>query len=96
MSRVKNETGIKIEVIPGDKEAELICYGVRGCVSMGDEKHLIMGHRRRKRTFIVANDKKIFWKQSFDIGASRLLETFKPSNPITNTERIAKELEFSD
>ena len=36
--------------------------------------------------FIIANGKKIFWKQSFDIGASRLLESFKPSHPIINAE----------
>lgn len=86
VSRVKNETGIKIEVIPGDREAELICYGVRGCVSMGEEKHLIMDIGGGSTEFIIANEKKIFWKQSFDIGASRLLETFKPSNPIINAE----------
>ncbi|MCX6274378.1 MAG: Ppx/GppA phosphatase family protein [Bacteroidetes bacterium] len=83
---VKEETGIKIDVITGNREAELICYGVRGCVSMGDEKHLIMDIGGGSTEFIIANDKKIFWKQSFDIGASRLLESFKPSNPIINAE----------
>lgn len=83
---VKKETGINIDVITGNKEAELIYYGVRDCVSMGEEKHLIMDIGGGSTEFIIANDKKIFWKQSFDIGASRLLETFKPSNPITNAE----------
>lgn len=86
VNTAERETGISIKVIPGDKEAELICYGVRQCVKMGEEKQLIMDIGGGSTEFIIANNKKIFWKQSFDIGASRLLETFKPSNPITIPE----------
>ena len=36
--------------------------------------------------FIIANKKEIIWKQSFLLGAARLLEKFKPSDPITSEE----------
>ena len=36
--------------------------------------------------FILANGYQIFWKQSFLLGAARLLEMFTISNPITQPE----------
>jgi exopolyphosphatase/guanosine-5'-triphosphate,3'-diphosphate pyrophosphatase len=83
IAAAKKETGIAIKVIPGEKEAELIYYGVRQCVAMTDEKQLIMDIGGGSTEFIIADRKKIFWKGSFDIGASRLLETFRPSDPVT-------------
>jgi exopolyphosphatase/guanosine-5'-triphosphate,3'-diphosphate pyrophosphatase len=41
--------------------------------------------------FIIADNKGVKWKQSFDIGASRLLEQFKPSDPILPKEINALE-----
>jgi len=82
ISTVKKETGLNIKVISGDKEAELIYYGVRSSVPLRNEKQLIMDIGGGSTEFIIANNNKIFWKKSFDIGASRLLERFKPSDPI--------------
>jgi len=86
IATAKKEAGIKIKVIPGEKEAELICFGVRQCVDLGDSPHLIMDIGGGSTEFIIASSKKIFWKKSFDIGASRLLAEFKPSNPVTASE----------
>jgi exopolyphosphatase / guanosine-5'-triphosphate,3'-diphosphate pyrophosphatase len=86
IAEAKRVSGISIKVIPGSKEAELICKGVRQCVNMNDERQLIMDIGGGSTEFIIANASKIFWKHSFDIGASRLLETFRPSNPITASE----------
>ncbi len=85
------KAGINIQVIPGSKEAELIYFGVRQCVKMGEQKQLIMDIGGGSTEFIIANEKKIFWKQSFNIGASRLLEMFKPSDPVTPTEIVKLE-----
>lgn len=83
-------TGIRVKIISGDREAELICRGVRQCVDMGTEPTLIMDIGGGSTEFIIANEKKIFWKKSFDIGAARLLEIFKPSDPIS--EKDIKEI----
>ena len=82
----KKETGIEVQIISGDKEAELIYYGVRSAVKMNDSYSLIMDIGGGSTEFIIANKEKIFWKQSFLLGAARLLEKFKPSDPITNSE----------
>lgn len=86
VAEAKRKAGIHIRVIAGDEEAELICYGVRQCIGMNTESQLIMDIGGGSTEFIIANDKKIFWKKSFDIGASRLLETFKPSDRITQQQ----------
>ncbi len=66
---------------------------------MSSENSLIIDIGGGSTEFIIANNKRIVWKQSFLLGASRLLEKFKPSDPITNEELeaiskyILKELE---
>ncbi len=79
---VKKETGISVKAISGSREAELIYKGVRESIPIGSEKQLIMDIGGGSTEFIIADSKKIFWKKSFDIGASRLLERFKPSDPM--------------
>lgn len=86
INKAKEETGIEVELIDGQKEAELIYYGVRQAVRMTEEKVLIMDIGGGSVEFIIANNKKIFWKHSFEIGAALLLAKFKPSDPISEIE----------
>jgi len=86
VAAVKREAGIKVSVISGSREAELIYFGVRSSILAGKEKQLIMDIGGGSTEFILADNKRIFWKKSFDIGASRLLERFKPSDPIKVSE----------
>lgn len=86
VQKVKTETGVDIQVISGDREAELIYYGVRSAVEMTDEASLIIDIGGGSTEFIIANKNQIFWKQSFLLGAARLLELFPPSDPITDIE----------
>ena len=72
------QTGIQVNVIAGDREAELICAGVRQAVDLGEESQLIMDIGGGSVEFIIANQTTIFWKQSFEIGAQRLLDQFFP------------------
>ncbi|WP_026879789.1 hypothetical protein [Hymenobacter norwichensis] len=72
------QTGIKVDVIPGEREAELITKGVRQAVPLGQEKNLIVDIGGGSVEFIVADEDTIFWKQSFEIGAQRLLDMFFP------------------
>lgn len=82
----KETTGIDIEIISGDREAELIYFGVRSAVNMNDHPSLIIDIGGGSTEFIIANKNNIFWKQSFLLGAARLLDKFKPSDPIKETE----------
>lgn len=86
VQEAKNRTGIDIRVISGDREAELIYFGVRSAVKMSDQPSLIIDIGGGSTEFIIANKDKILWKHSFLLGAARLLELFPPSDPITDNE----------
>ena len=77
---------IPVTVIDGDEEAELIYYGNRMAVKMTDSVSLIMDIGGGSTEFILANDHTVFWKKSFLLGAARLLDKFKPSDPIGEEE----------
>ncbi len=77
---------IPIRVIDGDEEAQLIYEGNRRAVELDDKLSLIMDIGGGSTEFILCNQHQLFWKQSFQLGAARLLEKFKPCDPITEQE----------
>jgi exopolyphosphatase/guanosine-5'-triphosphate,3'-diphosphate pyrophosphatase len=84
--KIYEETNILVHVINGEREAELIYKGVSLGVRLMDEPSLIMDIGGGSTEFIIANKSEIFWKRSFELGAARLIERFKPNNPILATE----------
>lgn len=88
VEKIKFETGFDVEIISGNKEAEFIYYGVRKAVKMDNNFSLIIDIGGGSIEFIIANKDQIFWKQSFLLGAARLLEKFNLSNPITDEEIV--------
>lgn len=78
--------GIKVNVIDGESEAEYIYYGVRQALPLGDGVSLIMDIGGGSNELILGNAQQVFWMQSFDLGVSRLLQIFNPSNPIIPDE----------
>ena len=82
IQRVLDETGIKIQVISGEEEAELISLGVKQAMKI-PETSMIMDIGSGSVEFIICNDEKIFWKQSFEIGGQRLMDKFMKSDPIS-------------
>lgn len=86
VAEAKAKANIDIQVIDGSEEAELIYHGNRMAVKMTMDISLIMDIGGGSNEFIIANKDVIIWKQSFKLGAARLLEKFAPSNPITQEE----------
>ncbi len=80
---VKKETEITIDIISGDREAELIYHGVRQGIALGEKISVIMDIGGGSVEFIICNASRIFWKQSFEIGGQRLLEQFVLTDPIS-------------
>jgi len=81
--QIKENTGIEVEVIDGEREAELIYLGNRMAVNLRNEAHLIMDIGGGSTEFIIADHERVYWKHSFKLGVARLLEKFKPEDPIT-------------
>jgi exopolyphosphatase / guanosine-5'-triphosphate,3'-diphosphate pyrophosphatase len=84
--KIKESSGITTTIISGDLEAQYIYFGIRNSLSMGEEKSLIVDIGGGSVECIIGNHDKIFWKQSFEIGAQRLLERFHKHDPITAEE----------
>ncbi|SFS86969.1 Ppx/GppA phosphatase family protein [Mucilaginibacter polytrichastri] len=82
IDQVKAETGIRIETINGDSEASYIFYGVKASDVLSEATSLILDIGGGSIEFIIANNKQIFWKQSFEIGAARLMDKFHQIDPI--------------
>lgn len=94
---VFHRSGIRIKIISGDEEAQYIYEGVRQAIDFHEQNSLIMDIGGGSTEFIIANKAGLIWKQSFEIGASRLLQRFAPSDPIKQSEidEIIKFLEFA-
>jgi len=84
--QIHEKFGVEVVVISGEREAELIYHGVAQVVDLSTKKHLIMDIGGGSNELIIANKNQIFFKHSFPLGMSRLLEQFKLSNPITTQE----------
>ncbi|WP_175635738.1 Ppx/GppA phosphatase family protein [Pedobacter ghigonis] len=85
---VKEATGISIETISGDEEAELIYQGVKlsGAIQ---ELSLIMDIGGGSVEFILCNAEQLIWKKSYNIGAARLMQQFFKSDPLSDEDKQA-------
>ena len=91
---VKEQIGIDIDIITGEREAELIYKGVLQTLSDITGNMLILDIGGGSNEFILANNKEIIWKESFNLGMARLLEQFSISDPVLPEEIIALEKHF--
>lgn len=82
LDQIYTSTQIDIQVISGDREAELIFEGVRAANAVGASNELVMDIGGGSVEFIIGNKDDILWKQSFEIGAQRLLDKFHKKDPM--------------
>jgi exopolyphosphatase/guanosine-5'-triphosphate,3'-diphosphate pyrophosphatase len=96
IEEVKAKTGINIEIINGEQEAAFIYQGVKisGCLST--QNSLIMDIGGGSVEFILGNADGITWKQSFEIGAARLMDLFHRTDPIPPASIEALNLYLED
>lgn len=83
---VKQRTSIAIETISGDTEAGYIYKGVKSSGCLNNATSLIIDIGGGSVEFILANNREIFYKQSFEIGAARLMAMFHKTDPIDPSE----------
>jgi exopolyphosphatase / guanosine-5'-triphosphate,3'-diphosphate pyrophosphatase len=94
--QIKKILGVDVEIISGEREAELIYLGVRQTVDQVSNPFLIIDIGGGSNELIIANSEEIIWKESFPLGMARLNEKFKPSNPIKSSEIEALENYFEN
>ena len=71
---IMDRTGINIEIISGEREAELIYEGVNAALAIGKEPALIMDIGGGSVEFIIATENDLLWKHSFEIGSTNMKE----------------------
>ena len=77
---------LKVNVIRGEQEANLIYLGVRQALDLGNETNLILDIGGGSNELILCNSKQIHWVHSFNLGVQRLFNQFMPSDPISSIE----------
>ena len=93
---ITRDTGIRVRIISGDEEADLIFEGIRAALDLGEKNNLIVDIGAGSVEFIIGNATGLSWKKSFEIGGQRLLEKFQKHDPITNQEITALDTYFRE
>jgi exopolyphosphatase/guanosine-5'-triphosphate,3'-diphosphate pyrophosphatase len=79
---IKRNTGYQVNIISGDTEAKYIYEGVKTAFDIGGDPVLIMDVGGGSVEFVICDRDRIFWKQSLDIGAQRLLDWHHKIDPL--------------
>lgn len=78
-------TQLKIDVIDGLEEAKYIYEGAKFSGVLSEEIALVMDIGGGSVEFIICNKNQILWKNSFRLGAARLLSDFY-NDPLSSTD----------
>lgn len=92
LERIKTITGIEVQLIDGEKEAELIYKGVAQVWGPPDEPTLIMDIGGGSVEFIIADKNQFHWSRSYPVGVAVLYRNFHHSEPISVEDQIALDL----
>ena len=84
--QIKANTELDLQIISGEKEAQLIFDGVKLAFGEIDDHSLILDIGGGSNEFILTQNNESIWKQSFPLGMARIIEQIPPSNPITSEE----------
>jgi exopolyphosphatase/guanosine-5'-triphosphate,3'-diphosphate pyrophosphatase len=86
VARVKKHLNFDMEVISGDREAELIFEGVVQTTEEIKEDYLIMDIGGGSTEFIFVRDQKPLWRKSYLLGVSRLHGLLNPASRINQDD----------
>ena len=79
-------TGLRVDIIPGEQEAQLAYRGVTSNPAFDGQRLLIMDVGGGSTEFILGEGSRVEYGQSFKLGAVRLQEQFHPSDPPSPAE----------
>lgn len=86
IEKVDRELGIKITPISGDQELQYVFSAMRRAVPIDDQNYMMIDIGGGNNEVIIGNGDNMLWSASYEIGSARLLEMFKPQDPITPAE----------
>jgi exopolyphosphatase / guanosine-5'-triphosphate,3'-diphosphate pyrophosphatase len=86
LNAISDKTGYPLEVVSGEKEAELIFKGVLLAMESFKKKSLILDIGGGSNELIIAHKRKILWKESQPTGMARITNQFVLSDPLKPKE----------
>ena len=86
LEKVKEMTGLEINVIPGEEEARLSFMAVVGGLNLRDKETVIIDIGGGSTEFIFGRGTKIVDRFSTQLGALKLTERFLKSDPVKDEE----------
>ncbi len=78
-----------VDIIDGNKEAYYIYKGIINAIPIKTQPVLMIDIGGGSNELIIGTSKEILWSKSYNLGISRLIELFKPSDPLL-PEQIKK------
>jgi len=75
IDEIFRRTGINVEILSGEREAQLIYYGTLRKVA-GNQLNLVMDIGGGSVEYIIGHGKNMLWLKSYEIGVHRLSEVF--------------------
>jgi exopolyphosphatase/guanosine-5'-triphosphate,3'-diphosphate pyrophosphatase len=90
IEKVKEETGIEVEVVSGYEEARLIYTGVLQALPLFDHRVLLIDIGGGSTEFLVGERREIFYSNSLKLGAVRLTERFFAEKKKYSSKAIKK------
>ncbi|AZQ63377.1 phosphatase [Flammeovirga pectinis] len=88
IENIQSKFGFTPKIIEGEEEAKVIYYGVKSDIDL-TETSIIMDIGGGSVEFIICDNERILWKQSFEIGAQRLYDLFCKQDPIDKQDLLA-------
>ncbi len=84
--KAKSDAGLDIEVISGDREAELIYKGIRESILLYNDKVVMLDIGGGSNELVIADKERIYWKHSFPLGVIRIKEVLQPQDPMSDDD----------
>jgi exopolyphosphatase/guanosine-5'-triphosphate,3'-diphosphate pyrophosphatase len=86
LDAIKQASGLGVEIISGEQEADLVYQGVRSDPTLAGQRLLILDVGGGSTEFIIGENEHPEFTHSFPLGSVRLLENLRPSDPPTPAE----------
>jgi len=87
IEKVSRDLGIQITPISGEQEIQYVFNAMLSAVPLQDDSNYMMVDiGGGNNEVIIGRGDKILWSASYELGSARLLEIFKPSDPISQGE----------
>jgi len=86
VEKVRQQSGVIIEILPGDEEARLSYQAVKSGMELADSKLAVFDIGGGSTEFILGEGDSIQKKFSLNIGAVRFTEEYLKSDPVTEEE----------